>query len=87
MLPEDLMEQGELPPLNFPENLPHEDLPSKVILTPRNNESLKVNDVVLDRHQGEGHVYYIADVAQCPDDPDEAVSYNQNLLHSMTPTG
>ena len=78
------MEKGELPALIFPY---HENLPFKVILTPRNNQSLKVNDVVLDRHQGEAHVYYMADVAQCPDDPDEAINYNQDLLHSMTPTG
>ena len=55
------MEKGELPALIFPY---HENLPFKVILTPRNNQSLKVNDVVLDRHQGEAHVYYMADVAQ-----------------------
>ena len=51
-LPRDLMEKGELAELN-----------SKVILTPRNNESLKVNDSVLDRHHGKAHVYYNADKA------------------------
>ena len=81
------MEQGELTELIFPDNLPQEDLASRVILTPRNDESLKVNDLVLDRHHGQAHVYYSADVAECPDDPDEAVNYSPELLHSMTPTG
>ena len=86
-LPQDLMEQGQLTELIFPENLRQEDLASRVILTPRNDESLKVNDLVLDRHHGQAHVYYSADVAECPDDPDEAVNYSPELLHSMTPTG
>ena len=43
--------------------------------------------IVLDRHHGEAHVYYSAEVAECPDDPDEAVNYTLELLHSMTPTG
>ena len=73
-LPPDLMEQGELPGLIYPENLPQEDLASRVILTPRNDEPLKVNDLVLDRHHGQTHVYYSADVAECPADPDEAVN-------------
>ena len=84
--PQDLMEQGELPELIFPDSLSQEDLASWVILTPRIDESLKVNDLVLDRHHGEAHVYYSADVAECADDPDEAVNYSQKL-HGMTPTG
>ena len=32
-------------------------------------------------------VYYSADVAECPDDPDDAVNYSPELLHGMTPTG
>ena len=43
-LAEDLMKQGELLELIFPDNLPQEDLASRVILTPRNDESLKVHD-------------------------------------------
>ena len=85
-LPQDSMEQGELTKLICPENLPQEDLASRVILTPRNDESLKVNDLVLDKHHGQAHVYYSADVAECPDDPDEAVNYSPEPLHSMTPT-
>ena len=81
------MEQGELTELIFADNLPQEDLASRVIVTPRNDESLKVNDLVFDRHHGQAHVYYSADVAKCPDDPDEAVNYSPELLHSMTPTG
>ena len=86
-LHQDLMEQGELPELISPKNLPQEDLASRVILTSRNDESLKVNDSVLDRHHGEAHVYYSAVVAECSDDPDEAVNYSEELLHCMTPTG
>ena len=62
-LPQDFMEHAELL-----------ELTSRVILTPRNNESLKVNDSVPDRHHGEAHVYYSADVAGCPNDPDAAQS-------------
>ena len=51
-LPQDLMKQSELTKLIFPENLLQEDLVSRVILTPRNDESLKVNDLVLDKHHG-----------------------------------
>ena len=86
-LPQDLMEQGELPEVIFPDNLPQEDLASRVILTPRNDESLNVDDSVLDRCHGEAHVYYSADIAECPDDLYEAVIYSQELLHGMTPTG
>ena len=50
------MEQGELTELIFPDNLPQEDLASRVILTPRNDESLKVNDLVLDRHHGQTRI-------------------------------
>ena len=81
------MGQGELLELIFPDNLCQEDLASRVILPPRYDESLKVNDSVLDRHYGEACVYYSADVCECPDDPDEAVSYSQEILHGMTPTG
>ena len=62
-LPQDFMEQVELPELTF-----------RVILTPRSNESLKVNDSVPDRHHGEAHVYCSADVAGCPNDCDETQS-------------
>ena len=41
-LPQDFMEQAELP-----------ELTSRVILIPRNNDSLKVNDSVPDRQHGE----------------------------------
>ena len=51
-LPPDLMEQRELLELIFPDNFPPEDLASRVIFTPRNDESLKVNDFVLNRHHG-----------------------------------
>ena len=86
-LTKDLMEQGELLEVIFPDNLPQEDLASRVILTPRNDESLKVDDSVLDRRHGDAHVYYSADKAECPDDLYEAVNYSQELLHGMTPTG
>ena len=43
--------------------------------------------MVLERRQKKADVHYIADRAQSPDDPDEAVNYSQNLLHSMIPTG
>ena len=69
-----LMEQGELPELIYPENLPQEDLASGVILTPRNDEPLKVNDLVLDRHHGQTHVCNSADVGECPADLDEEVN-------------
>ena len=85
-LPQDLMEHGELPELIFRDNLPQEDLASRVILTPRNDELLKVNDSVLNRYHGEAYTYYSADVAERPDDPDEAVNYSEELLHGMTPT-
>ena len=69
-----LMEQGELPELIYPENLPQEDLASGVILTPRNDEPLKVNDLVLDRHHRQTHVCNSADVGECPADLDEEVN-------------
>ena len=53
---QDLMEQGGLTELIFPDNLPQEDLASRVILTPRNNESLKMTDLVLDRHHGQARI-------------------------------
>ena len=59
------MEQGELPELIFADNVPQEDLASRVILTPRNDESLTVNDSILDRHHGDAPVYCSADVDEC----------------------
>ena len=84
-LPQDLMEHDELPELISRDNLLQEDLACRIILTSRNDELLKVSDSVLNRPHGEAHIYYSADVAECPDDPDEAVNYSQEFLHDMTP--
>ena len=81
------MEQGQLLELIFPDNLPQRNLASRVILTPRNDESLMENDLVLHSNHCEAHVYCSADVAECPYNPDEAVNYCQELQHRMTLTG
>ena len=49
-LPQYLMEQGECLELIFLVTLRLEDLASRVILTPRHDESLKMNNLVLNRH-------------------------------------
>lgn len=48
-LPQDLMEQGERLELIFQVTLCLEDLASRVILTLRHDESLKMNNLVLNR--------------------------------------
>ena len=59
---------------------------SRVILTPRNTESLKINEEILLRLPGDIRTYYSADDVQT-DDEDERALYPVEFLNSLTPSG
>ena len=62
------------------------DLHDKVILTPKNDATLKLNDDILEKLTGEPRIYLSCDIASC-DDPTEAANYPLEFLNSTTPSG
>ena len=62
------------------------DRKNSVILTPKNDTSLKLNDEILQRLSGVETEYFSCDKALC-DDEGEAQNYPIEFLHSITPTG
>ena len=63
-----------------------EDRSGSIILTPKNDISLKLNDEILQRLPGEEHVFFSCDSAIC-DNEEEAQNYQPEFLNSITPTG
>ena len=63
-----------------------EELASRVILCPTNDDTLKINDEALKRIAGSGKVYTSIDKAICDhgEDPSE---YPEEFLYSLTPNG
>ena len=62
------------------------DRQMSVILTPKNETSLKLNDKILERLPGIKREFFSCDKALC-DDEEEAQNYPLEFLNSITPTG
>jgi hypothetical protein len=61
-------------------------LAHNVILTPTNDETLKLNNRVIEKLPGEEKVYFSTDRATC-DNEEESVIYPIEFLNSITPSG
>ena len=64
----------------------NEDRCNSIILTAKNDTSLKLNDEILQRLSGEEHIFFSSDKAIC-DEEEEAQNYPLEFLNSITPTG
>ena len=62
------------------------DIDQRVILCPRNDDTLEVNQQVLDRLPGCEKAYFSVDDVQC-DDREEQENYPLEFLNSLTPSG
>ena len=62
------------------------DRTSSVILTPKNDTSLKLNEEILDKLDGVSYEFLSCDRALC-DDQEEAQNYPLEFLNSITPSG
>ena len=82
-IPDQIVEQGSLIDLIFLDGLPEDQIASRVILTPRNDTSLTINQQILQRQVGDVTTYFAADHAEVPDNPDEANNYPQEFLHNL----
>ena len=58
----------------------------KIILCPRNDDTMVVNEMVLNKLTGEERVYLSADSILC-DDQQERANYPLEFLNSLTPSG
>ena len=63
-----------------------EDRSNSIILTPKNDTSLKLNDKILKRLPGVERTFFSCDSAIC-DSEEEAQNYPMEFLNSITPTG
>ena len=63
-----------------------EDRTYSVILTQKNEISLKLNDEILKRMPGQEHVFFSYDNTLC-DNEEESQNYPSEFLNSITPTG
>ncbi|KAJ8280700.1 hypothetical protein GJAV_G00057920 [Gymnothorax javanicus] len=84
-VPQDCIVIGSLIDAVFPD-INDQDISGKIILTPKNEDSLKLKDEILERVDGEKKTYYSVDNV-VTDNEEEAHSYSQEFLHSLTPTG
>ena len=62
------------------------DRSNSVILTPKNETSLKLNNEILQRLPGQEHVFFSCDRAICDSD-EESQNYPLEFLNSITPSG
>ena len=62
------------------------DRSSTVILTPKNEHVLSMNDKVLEKLPGQEHTYYSTDSVNT-DNAEEAALYSPEFLHSCNPSG
>ena len=60
------------------------ELADKVILTPKNEDSVQLNQEVLQKLPGDAHIYFSADEALSDDD---VSMYPVEFLNSLTPSG
>ena len=89
-LPDDVVERAELVDAVFPEEALQaapDQLRNRAILCPRNDESLAVNDTVLDRLPGDTVVYNSADDMADEEDDELADVVLVEYLNSITPSG
>ena len=87
---DDVVERGQLVDTVFPEDALREtpdQLRNRAILCPRNDESLAVNNAVLDRMPGNEVVYASADDMADEDDDELADVTPVEFLNSITPSG
>ncbi|XP_035232337.1 ATP-dependent DNA helicase PIF1-like [Stegodyphus dumicola] len=63
-----------------------QDLASKAILCPKNEEALKLNEEILSTFPGQVFTHYSADSVIC-DDEEEQETYQLDFIHSLTPSG
>ncbi|XP_035231014.1 ATP-dependent DNA helicase pif1-like [Stegodyphus dumicola] len=63
-----------------------QDLASKAILCPKNEEALKLNEEILSKFPGQVFTLYSADSVIC-DDEEEQDTYQLDFIHSLTPSG
>ena len=66
--------------------LDEESIASSVILSPKNEDTMTINDEVLDMLPGEHAIYYSAD-SVITEDEDEQEHYPVEFLNSLTPSG
>ena len=62
------------------------NLTNTIILTPTNAFSLKINDQVLEKVNGEKRIYFSND-STITENPEDAENFPPELLHSLTPSG
>ena len=89
-LPDDVVERGQLVDAIFPDEALRQapdQLRNRAILCPRNDESLVVNDAVLDRLPGGEVVYASADDMADEEDNELADVTPVEFLNSITPSG
>ena len=70
----------------FPEGLSAKEMQERVILTPKNDDSLKLNEEILERAPGPVTSYFSCDEALCEEEG-EADDYTPDFLHKQTPGG
>ena len=70
----------------FPNNIDSIDAQERVILTPRNDTSLRVNNLVLERQEGEMEIILSADSAECENPGDETM-FPSEYLNSLDFSG
>lgn len=63
-----------------------ESFKNVAILTPRNEDSLEMNDKIVDKIRGEAKIYSSIDNIEC-DDPEEQNNYPMEFINSQTPSG
>ena len=63
-----------------------DNIGSRVILTPLNEDSLKMNEKIVQFRPGQEKVYFSADSVQC-DTEEEGHQYPTEFLNSITPSG
>ena len=70
----------------FPEGFDPVEARDRVILTPRNDTSLRINDFILERQEGEEFLSCSADSVECEDPADDEL-YSVEYLNSLNFSG
>ena len=83
-IPPQCVVTGSLIDAVFPN--PTEISPAHVILTPKNDESLLLNDKILNKIAGIKRTYYSSDRVVC-DSREEEQNYTTEFINSITPSG
>jgi hypothetical protein len=63
-----------------------QELSSRAILSPKNEDALPINNLIIERLEGDLKVYYSIDSIDS-DNEQEAVNYPTEFLNSLTPSG